>query len=317
MKSTTSRILLRPFGWPIALLSLVIVAGCGGGGGGGAAPASPPPPPPPPPPTAIKIDQNDLRYRIPDPADTLIYNVTVVAREHQGTTVTSENTVSTTMEIQYYNPPSNISSFLREYVDWLEGYGYKALKTIITLGSGEQISSATLSFNTDQVLIAYDDDRIHHELRDPDGDGVRRYVLPFLPPLEAGQSSSFEYREFPDGYLWDSDHYKGIREFNVGNYSEIDVPLDEIEAYEISYSDENWLSWTGHYFGPDFITDYSYVEGKMWVHPKIGMVKFNYIVDEDEGYYEDGWTEPYDGYWTSVEVVGELSSVNFTTPTPQ
>ena len=35
MKSTTSRIPLRPFGWCFILLSLVLAAGCGGGGGGG------------------------------------------------------------------------------------------------------------------------------------------------------------------------------------------------------------------------------------------------------------------------------------------
>jgi len=43
MKSTTSRIPLRPFGWCFILLSLVLVAGCGGGGGSsGEAPAPTP-----------------------------------------------------------------------------------------------------------------------------------------------------------------------------------------------------------------------------------------------------------------------------------
>ena len=32
MKSITSRSLLRPFGWCVVLLSLVLAAGCGGGG---------------------------------------------------------------------------------------------------------------------------------------------------------------------------------------------------------------------------------------------------------------------------------------------
>ena len=116
---------------------------------------------------------------------------------------------------------------------------------------------------------------------------------------------------------WGSSQYVGIREFNVGNYSEIDVPLDEIEAYEISYSDENWFRWVGSVYGPGFGTDFTFTEGKIWVHPKIGIVKLSLIVEEDEGYLEDGWMLPYEGYWTSEELVWELSSVNFTTPAPQ
>jgi hypothetical protein len=305
---------VRSFSILLASLSLVSCGGGGGGGGGtisgGGGGSSTPAPS-----TVIKINTNDLSYRLPDAGDILIYDVTITAKEWYYTDLVGQNTISTTLQLEHFNPPSNVNATYQDMTDQLETDGAKVLKVVRTLGSGDSVDDTTVAYTLNRVRDVYDSDGAYLEARDDDGDGNSEYYfLDFLPPLEAGSSFSVEeYYQFEHGWQNGQPFWSGRRDWNVSNFTELNLPYDEIEAFPVTYLDERFRKAV-------FIQYYSEdqaerLQGTVYIHPKIGIVKAELTLELDESVV--GIETAFSGDWYSEEAVWELKDVNFSTPTPQ
>lgn len=305
---------MRVSSLPIAIVISASLTACGGGGGGGyASPtgnsggggSSVPPPK-----TVIKFDPNDSTYRIPAPGDQITYDVDVTYRDYDVFGVLSESEESTTLDLDFFAPSSNISGDIKNIQENAEELGYVPLKVVRTLASGNDSDSAILAFREDFVTELYDDDGFYYEQRE---EGP--VLLVELPPLVEGQSFEQPYYQLPNGYVPQSGSafWEGVREINVGAIEEVETFVDEIEAAKIIYSDIKVE--VEQYTGGRVVLQARSTTGTVWIHPKIGIVKASLTFREDT----DALTidEIFEGEYVQQDATWVLRSVNFNTPAPE
>lgn len=241
----------------------------------------------------IRIDQTDLSYRTPDGGDLLVYDYEIEASRYDTFGLVETATDSGTVDLEYFT-----TTLPADLAEGWANFEVRREKESYSGGAVDDISSQNRAYAARVFNVNNDEGFYATNI-----DGEYFYGATFLPPLESGTSFDENWEFYYEG---NQERKFGSQSFTISGIEVVETAVGKIEAFR--YSRENsWIrrSWTGTDFTFDEEVEVSDVIG--WVHPKIGIIRMERTVrNDDTPYSEDSYI--------SADFVVQIRSTNIVLP---
>lgn len=207
----------------------------------------------------IRIDQDDLTYRIPSPGDLYVADIEGTARSYSyGGSLSAEEGLSFSEDVEFFQ--SSLPAARAQ--EWRDA-GLEPLFRQTSDSTGD-ISRTEKGYGSDSAFRILDNEGGEYVNTNADGETFAGSV--FLLPLSVGSSYTEDYQIIGAGKRTD-----GTQTFTISAPEVIETPVGAIEAFKVSITDRSTeYSLAYSVYGTfERAFDSNTVE---WVHPKIGVV---------------------------------------------